>query len=170
MIDLNALISSALAAAVAEAVKPLAARVAELEAIQARAVNPATVAEQGGQLAGLAEHLGDRLGTVLARLDTLEARPAAAVDALTSDAVSALVTHLDNQEWFWEKLMRKAGEAAESAVEEAMNDHCTTYDHDDYDNVSSTVNDVDLDNIVTEDNLRDEIRRALRDATVSIDI
>ena len=114
-------------------------------------------------------------------------------------SAAAFVTYLDQQEWFWNKIndyisrnMERADsailaavrddenvkdtireiarEAADAAVEEAINDHCSTYDHDDYDNVSSTVNDVDLADMVTTDNLRDEIKRVLRDVTVSIDV
>ena len=100
----------------------------------------------------------------------IEALEQATPETPAAISAAAFVTYLDQQEWFWEKLTRKAGEAAESAVEEAINDHCSTYDHDDYDNVSSAVNDVDLDNVVTHDNLRDEIQRVLREVTISIDV
>lgn len=79
------------------------------------------------------------------RITALENNPAIGVDTTLERRVAVLegshqmsadafVTHLDNQEWFWEKLTRKAGEVAEAAVEEAMDEHTSTYDHDDYDN------------------------------------
>lgn len=104
---------------------------------------------------------------LLERIEALEMKPTAATPDISCDA---FVVYLDNQEWFWEKLTRKAGEAAQAVAEEAINDHCSTYDHDDYDNVSCSVNDANLDDMVTTDNLRDEIKQVLRDATVSIDV
>ena len=142
MFDLNAILSAALQQAVTEAMKPWH------EAVQ----------------------------TLSARVEALETRLTEAqlfqkTTAVTPDiSCDAFVVYLDNQEWFWEKLTRKAGEAAESAVEEAMNDHCSTYDHDDYDNVACLVNDANLDDMVTMDNLRDEIKQVFRDATVTIDV
>lgn len=40
-----------------------------------------------------------------------------------------MVEALNDQEWFWEKMQRFAAGAAEAA----MDDHTSTYDHDEYD-------------------------------------
>ena len=142
MFDLNAILSAALQQAVTEAMKPWH------EAVQ----------------------------TLSARVEALETRLTEAQLFQKTTEVTVpidearLVEVLDQQEWFWEKLNRKAGEAAEAAAEEAINDHCSTYDHDDYDNVACSVNDANLDDMVTMDNLRDEIKQVFRDATVTIDV
>ena len=157
MFDINALFSAAIAAAVAEATKPLVERIAALETKLALE----TTLMQGDTLSP------DDLVQVKQRIEALEQ---ATPETPAAISAAAFVTYLDQQEWFWEKLTRKAAEAAEAAAEEAINDHCSTYDHDDYDNVSCSVNDANLDDMVTMDNLRDEIKQVLRDATVSIDV
>ena len=158
MIDINNILSQALTAAVAEATKPLVERIAALETKLALE----TTLMQGDTLSP------DDLVQVKQRIEALE-NIAAEYSPTASINEARLVEVLDQQEWFWEKLTRKAAEAAEAAAEEAINDHCSTYDHDDYDNVSSAVNDVDLDNIATLDNVRDEIKDVFRNASVSID-
>ena len=159
MIDINNILIQALTAAVAEATKPLVERIAALETKLALE----TTLMQGDTLSP------DDLVQVKQRIEALE-NIAAEYSPTASINEARLVEVLDQQEWFWEKLMRKAAEAAESAVEEAINDHCNSYDHDDYDNVACAVNDANLDDMVTMDNLRDEIKQVLRDATVSIDV
>lgn len=169
MFDLNTILTQALTAAVAEATKPLVERIEKLETncnayeimfrshierLEALENNPAT----GETLSP------DDLVQVKQRIEVLENTSFAPINE------ARLVEVLDQQEWFWEKLMRKAGEAAESAVEEAINDHCSTYDHDDYDNTSSAVNDVDLDDLVSRGDLEDAINSALHNATITIRI
>lgn len=162
MFDINNILTQALTAAVQEAIKPLH------EAVQALAARVDALENQ-------AQVVDTRLGD---RIAVLEQRTPAAITA------DAFVAHLDQQEWFWEKLTSKAAETArahfeecsvtegrvESLIEDAISNHCSDYDHDDYDNASSAINEADLDSIVTQDNLRDEIRQALRDATFSVDV
>lgn len=134
MFDINALFLSAITAAVAEATKPLAAKVEALEQqlAQAKAVNDA-------------------------------AQPAGATPAaITADA---FVTHLDNQEWFWHKLHTYVEGCIEnnlqSAIENAIEDHTSDYDHDDFvtrGDVEAVVSDeVDNRDIVTKDEVEDMI-------------
>lgn len=173
MIDINNILTQALTAAVTEATKPLLERIEKLETncnayeIMFRShIERFEALETDADVKALETDTlsPDDLVQVKQRIEVLENTSFAPINE------ARLVEVLDQQEWFWEKLMRKAGEAAEAAAEEAINDHCSTYDHDDYDNVSSTVNDVDLDNVVTMDNLSDEIRRTLREVTISIDV
>lgn len=179
MIDLSALISSALAAAVAEATKPLLERIEKLEMqsgdrherllVLEGALTDRVIALENNPATG--ETLSpDDLVQVKQRIEALEQATPETPETPAAISAAAFVTYLDQQEWFWEKLNRKAGEAAQAVAEEAINDHCSTYDHDDYDNVACLVNDANLDDMVTMDNLRDEIKQVLRDATVSIDV
>lgn len=165
MIDINNILTQALTAAVTEATKPLheavQALAARIEALENRLTDADVKALETDTLSP------DDLVQVKQRIEALEQ---ATPETPAAISAAAFVTYLDQQEWFWEKLTSKAAEAAESAVEEAINDHCSTYDHDDYDNVSSAVNEVDLDEIVTIDNLRSEIKDVFRNASVSIDV
>jgi len=102
MIDINALFSQALTAAVAEAIKPLEARVTDVTAQLARAL------------------LADLAG----RVNALEAAPA------------GLQRFADGRPITAESIREIANAAAEAALDE----HCSSYDHDDYD---SHVNDDD---------------------------
>lgn len=159
MFDINALFSAAIAAAVAEATKPLVERIAALETKLALE----TTLMQGDTLSP------DDLVQVKQRIEALE-NIAAEYSPTVPINEARLVEVLDQQEWFWEKLMHKAGEAAESAVEEAMNDHCSTYDHDDYDRAVTAIEDADLDDIVTYSNIKDAVGEALNNATLSISV
>lgn len=95
----------------------------------------------------------------------------------------AFVNHLDNQEWFWDKInnyiernlptempeawLEKVKEMADASAEEAVNDHEQNYDHDDYDRVAQQVEDgMELD----EDMVRDAVKDVLSGASLRIDI
>lgn len=156
MFDLNAVLSAALQQAVTEATKPLLERIEKLETN----CNAYEILFRS--------HI-ERIEALETRLTEAQLFQKTTEVTVPIDE-ARLVEVLDQQEWFWEKLNRKAGEAAEAAAEEAINQHCSDYDHDDYDNVACLVNDANLDDMVTTDNLRDEIKQVLRDVTVSIDV
>jgi len=63
---------------------------------------------------------------------------------------------------------------AEAAAEQALDNHCETYDHDQYDEVVSNWNDEDPTEFVRESDLdskvTDAVSDALSNATVSISI
>ena len=144
MFDLNQILSAALQQAVAEAIKPLVERITALEN------NPAIGVD-----------------TVLAeRVTALEERPATAVAVDEAKMVEAL----NSQEWFWEKLRR----TTDALIEQAMDDHCSNYNHDDYDNVVSNWNDEDPADFLREgdlcDQIDDRVHETLRNATFSISI
>jgi hypothetical protein len=83
---------------------------------------------------------------------------------ITADA---FVTHLDQQEWFWEKLQNRI----DATIESAIDTHCETYDHDNYDEIASKVDDLpDLDDYATKDELRSEIEDVLNNATLSLSL
>lgn len=163
MFDINAIVSAALTAAVEQATKPLLERIVALEARIEKLDN--------------AYYIDYR---VLAdRLTALENNPAIGVDTTLlarvvaleneeSNTLSNAIDNLDGQEWFWEKVSRKAGQAALAVVEEAMEDHCSGYDHDDYDRVSSAVDELELDDLVKREELHAEIQDIMDNATVSI--
>lgn len=141
-ININAILSQALAAAVQQAIQPLQQEYAN------------KMAEMAQQIAALET-----------RLLALENNPAQGVDTTLERRITALeaatqpeeaLQRLDNQEWFWDKLRRFTDGAVESAIEQ----HCEEYDHDDM-----LMRDAlpDMDDYVTKDYLRDEVSDAVRD-------
>jgi hypothetical protein len=134
MFDLNQILSAALNAAVAEAIRPLLERITALEE----------------------------------RITGIVAQPAAQIDWHIDEA--KMVEALNSQEWFWEKLRR----TTDAQIEQAMDDHCSTYDHDEYDSVVSNWNDEDPADFLREGDLHDQIddrvNETLRNATFSISI
>ena len=132
MIDINAIISQALAAAVQQATAPLLERIATLESQSA---------------------------ALLSRVTALE--------ATSTQGIGVLLENLDNQEWFWEKIRA----FTDGAVEQAVEQHCEEYDHDDMLTSDALP---DMDDYIKREDLDSEMRDAVRDvmegATVSIRI
>jgi hypothetical protein len=122
--------------------------------------------------AGLVEHIAG----LSQRIDALETKltEAKLFEQTTNVTIpideAKMVEALNSQEWFWEKLRR----TTDAQIEQAMDDHCSTYDHDEYDNVVSNWNDEDPTEFVRESDIDDKIEgqvnEVLRNATVSISI
>jgi hypothetical protein len=91
MIDINTILTQALAAAVAEATKPLVERIAALEAKLAEAA-PALLAER-----------------------------VTALEESKGMTAAAFVTYLDGQEWFWEEVSRYITNNSDITVDELHN-------------------------------------------------
>ena len=101
--------------------------------------------------------------TVLAeRVKALEERPAVAVDE------AKMVEALNSQEWFWEKLRC----TTDAQIEQAMDDHCSAYNHDDYDNVYSEWGGESVDDFVKdgyiEEQIEEKVNETLRNASFEI--
>ena len=194
MIDMNALFSQALTAAVAEAIKPLAARVDELDA----------------RVTSVVEQLANRLWSAdqatleqrLTALATLEARLAALEAAPNALSAAAFVTYLDQQEWFWEKLSRfvaengnitvddlhgfkqrladaedrldkittASDERVQEIVEQAIEDHCQTYDHDEYDSMYQEWGGESTSEFVRDDDLRGVVEEVMNNASFEVTV
>lgn len=197
MIDLNTLISNALIAAVQQAVAPLNERIAALES-----ANDILHRVQGERIAALELQRGEMQRTIVTyseRISALEEKANFLEDqaVVTSnrihDRITALETKLteaklfehtsnatitidearmvealNSQEWFWEKLQNKIY----ASVEQSMDHHLECYDHDNYDEIASKVDDLpdNLDDYATRDELRSEIEDVLNNATLSLSI
>ena len=81
------------------------------------------------------------------------------------DQHGGIVEYLDNQEWFWAKIRN----FTDTAVEQAIEEHCEEYDHDDMVMKHELP---DMDDYVRKDEMRDEVSDAVHDkldnATLSI--
>ena len=155
MFDLNAIVSAALNAAVAEAIKPLVERIEKLEFVDADRHERLRVLE----------------GALTDRVAALENNPAIGVDTTLEQRIAALEERVDNSVEASEKRIRVI---AEAAAEQVMDLHLECHDHDQYDEVYSEwgnestsvfVRENDLDSKVT-----DAVSDALSNATVSISI
>lgn len=149
MIDLNTLISNALTAAVQQAVAPLNERIAALEKNE--------------------EYL-------VRRIAALENNPAQGVDTQAPSVLAAQYTPISNeqikvalQEWATTGGFVTRDEV-DALIEQAVDNHCETYDHDSYDSAVSDLEDRDFDDYVTRDSVREEIEDVLNNATLSLSI
>jgi len=152
MIDINTIITQALntaiATAVAEATKPLLARIEALEN------NPAIGTD-----------------TVLeARVMTLETKltEAKLFEQTTNVTIpideAKMVEALNSQEWFWEKV----NNYIDGKVEEAIDDHLSNYDHDQYDEMYNEWGGESVSDFVKDDNIEEQINDALRSASFEV--
>ena len=171
MFDLNAIVSAAISAAITEATKPLLERIATLESandILHKTQHEDMVAMRD-RITALEDQAIVTSNAVDARITALETKlTEAALFTQTSNVTipideAKMVEALNSQEWFWEKMRNFTG----AAIEEAMDDHTSTYDHDSYDNAVSDLEDRDF---VTNDNLEDAVRDAIGNLTFEVSV
>ena len=134
--------------AVAEATKPLLARIEALEN------NPAIGTD-----------------TVLeARVMTLETKltEAKLFEQTTNVTVpideKRMVEALNSQEWFWEKV----NNYIDGKVEEAIDDHLSNYDHDQYDEMYNEWGGESVSEFIKDGDLESQINDALRNASFDV--
>jgi hypothetical protein len=72
---------------------------------------------------------------------------------------ASMVEAFNSQEWFWDKI----NGFVESRVEEAMADHCSSYDHDEYDNMYNEWGCEDVSDFVKDGDIADTVEEKLRD-------
>jgi hypothetical protein len=152
MFDLNNIVNAAINAAVTAAITPLVERVTALELTCAT--------QHEGMVA-----MRDRITALETKLTE------AALFTQTTNVTipideAKMVEALNSQEWFWDKLRN----FIDAGIESAIDTHCETYDHDSYDSAVSDLEDVDLNNIVSNDNLEDAVRDAVRNLTFEVSV
>lgn len=154
MFDINAIINNAIATAVAEAIKPLDARIEALEMklteVQLAAQQP-RIAPEDNPATGLDYH------------------------DITQRVVSLLNDPMFSGQMRWladtgmeERMCDIAREIANEVAEATLSEHTEEYDHDNYDSVVRQVEDVDFDGLATEDSIRENIEDVLNNCTLSI--
>ena len=142
---INAILSAALATAVAEATKPLVERIEALESNITMMQN--SIDQKDARIAALENIAAEYSPT-----------PAVVIDEA-----------LNSQEWFWEKLTRKAREVAEAVAEQSMDNHLECYDHDNYDEAVRKIEDMpDFDDLVRTDDLSESVRDAVQDLSFEV--
>lgn len=125
MFDINKIINDTIAAAVSTHITTLQQEYAN------------KMAEMAEKITALDTHLAEAIDRIAALenqalvvSDAVDKRITALEHAATQPLAlnkEELIEHLDNQEWFWDKIRNFTDGAVESAVEQ----HCEEYDHDD---------------------------------------
>ena len=149
MFDLNAIVSAALQQAVAEAIKPLVERITALE--NNPAIGTDTTLEQ--RVVALEYITAESRSTV---------QPAVA-GVITPEMI---VESMNKAEWLWEKVNAYIETGIDDRMERAIDDHCSTYDHDDYDRHISD-DDIHFERDL-EDQIEEKVNDALRNASFEI--
>ena len=131
-------------------------------------------------LTEVAQHYANKMGEMATRIAELEAYKAAiGTDTLLAARIATLETEMlvlgnvDEIKYRIATLEDGKGmseERVEALIETAIEQHCADYDHDSYDQVVSTVEDADLDDIVAKDDVEDMVRNAVNDAEITIRI
>ena len=121
--------------------------------------------------AALQQAVAEAIKPLVERIAALENNPAIGTDTVLEQRIAALAERLDNITEASEKRIRVI---AEAAAEQALDNHCETYNHDDYDNVVSNWNDEEPTGFVRESDIDDKIKETveevLNDASFSISI
>ena len=155
MFDINAIVNAAINAAVN-------ARITEV--LQQHANTVVTLTEQINNLDAICQTQAERIAALETKLTE------AALFAQTSNVTipideAKMVEALNSQEWFWEKLQNRI----DAATEQAIDEHCGTYDHDDYAEMASKVDDLpDFDDFVKSGDVEDTVRDVV--SSLSFDI
>ena len=122
--------------------------------------------------ARLTEVLQQHANTVAALAERIAALENQAI--VTSNAVDARIAALENNPAQGQDLTPTTGltrDQVEALIEAKMDLHLECYDHDNYDEIASKVDDLpDLDDYVTRDEVRSEIEDVLNNATLSLSI
>jgi hypothetical protein len=144
---------------VAEATRPLQERIRKLEAYEIMLTD-----HHDGMLA-----MRERITALETKLT--EAKLFEQTTNVTIPIDEArMVEALNGQEWFWDKVRG----FVDAGVESAMDDHTSSYDHDDYDRMYNEWGSEDVSDFVKdsdiEDTVEEKVRDILHNASLSISL
>lgn len=179
MFDINTAINTAIAAAVEQAVKPLVERINALEC------DVGTLRTRIAVLENVVDGYSPTLAKPAEQVDA-----AAAVEALNSqewfwEKVGRFVAEngnitvedmhgfkqrLADAEDRLDKITTASDERVQEIVEQAINDHCETYDHDQYDDMVTVWGGESPDEFVKDDDLRGVVQDIMNDASFEVSV
>ena len=175
MFDLNQILSAALTTAVAEAIKPLVERIAVLErridtlSSQHVAIGERLAALENNPAIGTDTTLPDRVVALETKLNTA-ALFEKTTTVQTDFTPAQIVEAMNNAEWLWEKV----NNYVDAGIERAIDDHCSNYNHDDYDSVYNEWGGESVDDFVKdgyiEEQIEEKVKEVLNNASFSISI
>ena len=61
-------------------------------------------------------------------------------------------------------------QAIDARIEAALDNHCTHYDHDEYDNVINELSNYDLSDFVLQENIHNEVQEAISNLTFEVSV
>ena len=130
-------------------------------------INTAITEAVTQQFTTLQQEYANKIGEMAVKISELETKLALAeLNVTVSIDEAKMVEALNSQEWFWEKLRTKV----DDVVDKAMEDHTSTYNHDDYDDASRRISDIDPDDFIRSDDLTDAVRDVLGDVRVRLEL
>lgn len=101
------------------------------------------------------------------RIAALENNPAQGVEPAINIDEARMVEALNSQEWFWDKLRN----FIDAGIERTMDHHLECYDHDNYDEMESKLDDLpDFDYFVKTDHLEDAVREAVGNLSFEVSV
>jgi hypothetical protein len=166
MFDLNKIVTDALTAAVAEAIRPLSNRIDELENLLLHRLEKV----ENNPAIGTDTTLEQRV----VALENIAAEFSPTVQPAVAGVITPemIVESMNKAEWLWEKINAYIETGIEDRIERAIDDHCSAYNHDDYDNVYSEWGGESVDDFVKdgyiEEQIEEKVNETLRNASFEI--
>jgi hypothetical protein len=100
------------------------------------------------------------VGALAERIAALENNPAIGVDTVLEARVVALEQRMDNITTASDERIR---EIAEAAAEQVMEDHTSSYDHDDYDALHNEWGGEEASDFIRDRDIQDQIEEAVKE-------
>lgn len=172
MFDINTAINTAIAAAVEQALIPLVTRIQALEVT-------VTVLETKLAEAAPAEQATPNALSAAAFVTYLDqqewfweklSRFVAENGNITVDDLHGFKQRLADAEERLEKITTASDERVREIADAAIEEHCSTYDHDDYDSMYNEWGDESTSEYVKDDDLRGVVEEVMNNATFEVSV
>ena len=102
----------------------------------------------------------EAVAPLLERIAALENNPAIGVDTTLAERITALEQRMDNATEASEDRIRVI---AEAAAEQVMEDHTSSYDHDDYDALHNEWGGEEASDFIRDRDIQDQIEEAVKE-------
>ena len=167
MFDINTAINTAIAAAVEQATRPLLERISTLETRLAEAAPAEQATPNALSAAAFVTYL-DQQEWFWEKLSRFVAENG----NITVEDLHGFKQRLADAEDRLDKITTASDERVQEIVEQAMNDHCETYDHDQYDEVYNEWGGEEASEFVktSDGDIEDKINDALRNASFEVSV
>jgi len=167
MFDINTAINTAIATAVEQAVKPLVERISTLEtrlaeaALFTQTTSVTVPVDEAKMVEALnsQEWFWEKVGRFVAENGNITVEDMHGFKQRLADAEDRL-----------DKITTASDERVQEIVEQAINDHCETYDHDQYDDMVTVWGGESPDEFVKDDDLRGVVQDIMNDASFEVSV
>ena len=167
MFDINTAINTAIATAVAEAIAPLVERINALETkltaaeLFTKPINVTVPVDEAKMVEALnsQEWFWEKLSGFITNNS-----------AVTVDDLHGFKQRLADAEDRLDKITIASDERVQEIVDKAIEQHCETYDHDEYDNVVSEWGGENANDFVKDNDLRGVVQDIVNDASFEVTV